>query len=105
MKCPYCNNIIGENTTVCSNCGNDIESRAFENRCPKCGGVNKIKPFNKTKFKGSDWLILLIVTLLFSPIGGYIYYISVKPNRKTTYYKCVNCGYVDDFDIKYTFEK
>ncbi len=45
--------------------------------------------------KGINWILTLIISLIFTPVAGYIRYQSVKPVKvfKEARYKCRRCNY------------
>lgn len=45
--------------------------------------------------KGINWVFTLIISIIFTPVAGFIRYQSVKPIRvyKEARYKCRRCNY------------
>lgn len=45
--------------------------------------------------KGINWIVTLLISLIFTPVGGFIRYQSAKPIRvyKEARYKCRRCNY------------
>ena len=76
MNCKKCGNIITENASFCSNCGEKL-SQAQNNAnhpCPKCSSLNihiQAVP-NKTKRRFIRTIVLLIVFIIPLVWGGYI---------------------------------
>ncbi len=96
MYCPHCNSEIKENTTICSNCGNQVKSGYHQtyNHCEYCGYDDTIVFADKIQLTSTDWIIMICLALFLSLLGSLVYFLIVKNKRKVKVMKCTHCKHI-----------
>lgn len=87
MTCKYCGSYIGENTTVCPECGQKSELVYSGQTCLYCGYKGKLEPAGMVRWY--EWCIIFATF----PLGlFYLFYIFMnRKNQGECGYKCPSC--------------